>query len=142
MHFLYSLRLFKIVLAVGLSSLSFSTASMVDAEPILKAAVRSEASSSGKIYVYGQVPRPNALRKGYVVFQKTEDKVVGAYYQPYSEFSCFVGDLENRELDVDFLSFQGDKQSEAQISLSNLHRLQTPGATDQKVINACRQEIN
>ncbi len=141
MNFLYSFSLSKVVLAIGLSSLSFAAASVVDAEPILEAAVRSEVRSSEKIYVYGQVPRPNALRKGYVVFQKTEDKVVGAYYQPFSEFSCFMGDLENRELDVDFVSLQGDKLSEAQIALSNLHRLQTPGEVDRKVMNACRREV-
>ena len=45
------------------------------------------------VYLYGQSPKPGQLGQGYIVFQKQQDKVVGALYIPGSEYSCFNGTL-------------------------------------------------
>lgn len=98
------------------------------------------AATTSAIQFYGQVPQPNQLRQGYVVFQQQDNQVVGAYYHPRSEFSCFVGDLEDRQLDVDLMSPQGQKWDDAQILLSKLHALDAPDANAKRILGVCRQE--
>ncbi|MCW5314464.1 hypothetical protein GTQ43_11790 [Nostoc sp. KVJ3] len=45
------------------------------------------------VYLYGQSSKPNQLGQGYIIFQKQQDKVIGALYMPHSEFNCFQGTL-------------------------------------------------
>ena len=42
-------------------------------------------------YLYSNVPQPNQISHQYVLFQQREGKVVGAFYSPQAEFSCFAG---------------------------------------------------
>ncbi|MEA5605644.1 hypothetical protein [Nostoc sp. UHCC 0252] len=45
------------------------------------------------VYLYGQSPKSNQLGQGYIIFQKRQDKIIGALYMPQSEFNCFQGTL-------------------------------------------------
>jgi len=45
------------------------------------------------IYLYSQSSKPNQLGQGYIIFQKQQERVIGALYMPQSEFSCFQGNL-------------------------------------------------
>ena len=112
----------------------------VRAEPALNQYATSGSQASGEVQVYGQAAEPGQLQKDYLVFQRHEDQIVGVYYQPRSEFGCFVGSLEDRALNVDFLSTQGQKLSEAQIVLSDLHSLASPSDNDRRMLDACRQQ--
>jgi hypothetical protein len=120
-------------LAVGTS------ATFAKAEPTAQDA--DLAAVGNEIQLYGQVPEPNQIRQGYLVFQRQGDLIVGAYYEPRSEFSCFVGEMSDRELDIDFLSSQRQEASEAEIQLSDLYALASPSANDQRILNVCREQI-
>jgi len=52
------------------------------------------------LYLYGQSPEPEQLGQEYMVFEAHHGKVVGAFYLPRSEFSCFHGTLESGKLAV------------------------------------------
>ncbi|WP_110988531.1 hypothetical protein [Acaryochloris thomasi] len=139
-------RVEKLLITGILGSLTVGgVAGIVQANSTLQASNQrsssAPAAATNAIQFYGQTPQPNQLRKGYVVFQQQDSQVVGAYYQPRSEFSCFVGDLENRRLDVDLLSPQGQKRDEAQILLSTLHDLDSPDANARRILGVCRQQM-
>lgn len=51
-------------------------------------------------YLYGRSPQPDVLGAEYLVFQVRNNKVVGAFYVPQSEFSCFYGSIETQEMDI------------------------------------------
>lgn len=50
------------------------------------------------IYLYGQSPEPQQLGQEYMVFEVRQGKVVGAFYLPSSEFSCFYGNMQSGKL--------------------------------------------
>lgn len=112
---------------------------IVQANPSLQAFSQS-LNATNEIQIYGQVPQPQQMRKGYLVFQQYGDRVIGATYQPLSEFSCFVGELKNHQLDINYLSPLGQEPYATQIPLSNLHNLNTPSADDKRMLNTCLQQ--
>lgn len=100
----------------------------------------TENLSASNIQVYGQVPQPNQLQKSYLVFQKLEDQVIGAYYQPRSEFDCFVGTVDEGELHIDFISQPHQISQEYQVSLPDLYSLSEPSQNERRMLNTCSQE--
>ena len=51
-------------------------------------------------YLYGQSSEPQRNGQEYLVFQANQGKVVGAMYLPNSEYSCFHGTLDSRQLNL------------------------------------------
>lgn len=54
---------------------------------------RGKLPEKDGIYLYGQAPAPAQIGQEYVVFEVEQGRVVGAFYLPHSEFSCFQGTL-------------------------------------------------
>lgn len=51
-------------------------------------------------YLYGQSPVAEQVGQEYLVFEARQGKVIGAVYLPNSEFSCFYGTLDSKQLDL------------------------------------------
>ncbi|PZO41655.1 MAG: hypothetical protein DCF17_10385 [Shackletoniella antarctica] len=49
-------------------------------------------------YLFGQTPQPNQIGQGYVVMERTGDRVYGALYYPSSSFDCFHGQVQGTEV--------------------------------------------
>jgi hypothetical protein len=115
------------------------------------------------IYLYGQSARPNQLGQGYVIFQKQQDKIIGALYVPQSEFSCFQGTLaKSGELAMTVKSSPGEvggievstnsripkfSDDNSQIyahsmNLQDYHQLNSLSANDRKILEMCKNEGN
>jgi hypothetical protein len=96
-----------LILSVGVTSTA--TAIQLPAlgipEPISNdlvtiAPTTSRASLPNGTYLYGQAPLGGQMGQEYVVFEVRQGQVVGAFYTPNSEFSCFQGVLENNQMNV------------------------------------------
>lgn len=98
------------------------------------------ASLPDGIYLYGNSPQPNELARNYVVFERRDDDVVGAFYSPQSEFTCFAGNLEGTHLDVEAIVLGEPATQEVRAQLTNLHPLQEISANDQRMLGVCKQE--
>lgn len=61
-------------------------------------APRGKLPEKDGIYLYGQSPEPEQIGQEYIVFEVRQGKVVGAFYLPDSEFSCFLGNLRSGKL--------------------------------------------
>jgi hypothetical protein len=92
------------------------------------------------IYLYGNSPQPNELARNYVVFERRNGDVVGAFYSPQSEFTCFAGDLQGTRLDVEAVVLGEPKTQAVKAQLANLYPLQAISANDQRMLTACKQE--
>lgn len=79
--------------------------------PTYQLAVRAEAfgkdtgiALKGKlpevdgIYLYSQSPEQEQIGQEYMVFEMRQGNIIGAFYLPYSEFTCFSGTLRSGKL--------------------------------------------
>jgi hypothetical protein len=120
-------------------------------------------SAADGIYLYGQSPVANQFGQGYIIFQKQQGKVMGALYVPNSEFSCFQGTVDQSgELALSVTSSPGEGapiqvsttsriprviDGEAMtyaytVELQNYHRLNSPSANDQQILQMCYQNAD
>ena len=51
-------------------------------------------------YLYGQASQAQQLGKEYIVFEARQGKVIGAMYLPSSEYSCFYGTMDSKQLNL------------------------------------------
>lgn len=58
-------------------------------------AARSNFPKLDGVYLYGESAKPGQSGQGYIIFEKQQGNVVGALYQPNSEYSCFNGTLQS-----------------------------------------------
>jgi hypothetical protein len=114
------------------------------------------------IYLYGQSTQPNQLGEGYILFQKQQNRIVGALYVPQSELSCFQGTLgKSGELAMTVKSSPGevgavevstrstipkisDDTSQTythSISLQDYYQLNSVSANDRNILQMCKQEV-
>jgi hypothetical protein len=49
-------------------------------------------------YLFGQSAQPDQVGQGYVVLERTGDRVYGALYYPSSSFDCFYGQMQGTEM--------------------------------------------
>lgn len=119
-------------------------------------------------YLYGQAPVAGQLGQEYMVFEVLQGRVVGAFYMPSSEFSCFQGTLNNNQMNVtvansyDNSAFihqiaqgQQDQRLAAaggmnllnaidsltyphEVELENYHRISDVSANDQRLLASCQ----
>lgn len=52
------------------------------------------------IYLYGQSSEPEQAGREYLVFEARQGKVIGALYMANSEYSCFYGTLDSRQMNL------------------------------------------
>jgi hypothetical protein len=62
------------------------------------AVAQTTAEPVGERYLFGQVPQPDQIGQGYVVLERTGDRVYGALYYPSSSFDCFEGQVQGTEI--------------------------------------------
>lgn len=51
-------------------------------------------------YLYGQTSQPGQIGQEYMVFEARQGRVVGAMYMPSSEYACFYGTLNSKQLNL------------------------------------------
>ncbi|MEW6492697.1 MAG: hypothetical protein AB1589_09335 [Cyanobacteriota bacterium] len=61
---------------------------------------RANDSLADGTYLYGQSSEPEQIGKEYLVFEARQGKVVGAMYMPNSEFACFHGTLNSKQMSL------------------------------------------
>ncbi|WP_017317516.1 hypothetical protein [Mastigocladopsis repens] len=111
------------------------------------------------VYLYGQSPKSDQLGQGYIIFEKRQDKVMGALYMPRSEFSCFNGTLHSSgELAMTVTGYPGDKSPTQvatnntlprvmddesstyahSVTLQDFYQLNAIGANDRRMLQMCK----
>jgi len=91
-------------------------------------------------HVYGNSPQPNQLARNYVVFERKNSKVVGAFYSPQSDFTCFTGKIQGTRLEVKTVVLGQPKIQEVKAQLSTLYPLQDVSTNDQRMLTLCKQK--
>lgn len=69
------------------------------------------------IYLYGRSSQPQEIGQEYLVFKVEQGQVKGAIYFPHSEFNCFLGTLNPRQMDLAIIDPHSGNQYPYSISL-------------------------
>lgn len=112
-------------------------------EPMAQAARQSNTTYPSNalpngVYLYGNSPQPNQLLHNYVVFEQQHGQVVGAFYSPQSEFTCFSGHVQGTRLEAAAVVPE-QPPYEVKAQLSQLHALPTMSENDQRLLSTCKQ---
>jgi hypothetical protein len=99
------------------------------------------------VFLYGEANTANQVGKGYFIFQRSGQQVVGAMYFPQSEYTCFTGQLTATNINlqpfgpgVQTESNQEATQAAIQVALPSLHQLSQVGSADRQVLASCQKE--
>ena len=65
--------------------------------------VANQSVLSDGAYLFGQSDQPEQLGEEYIVFQVKGERLLGAFYMPNSEFSCFSGVIVGNQLKLAIL---------------------------------------
>jgi len=110
-------------LGAGLFALAAATTLVAatpqaQAEPLAMAQATNLPTSSGR-YLFGQAPEPDQAGLGYVVLERTGDRVYGALYFPNSSFDCFHGLVQGNELAMTIVDSYSQESYPYSIALAN-----------------------
>ncbi|BAY82295.1 hypothetical protein NIES267_17740 [Calothrix parasitica NIES-267] len=111
------------------------------------------------VFLYGNSQKAGEFGKGYIVFEKQADKVIGGMYMPASEFNCFQGSLDRSgEIAMTVKGYAGDvspPQVAARsrlvipgdseftkyaysVTLKDFYQLENVGKNDQRILKICK----
>jgi len=102
--------------------------------------VQSEVLAN-RTYLYGEVPQPEQVNKGYVVFAHQNGEVTGAFYYPLSEFDCFTGAMKNNTLEVQSVGVGDSEPVMVKVELAALHPIPNVSTNDQRILASCKDVI-
>ena len=111
------------------------------------------------IYLYGTAPQPAEIGNSYMVFELDQDKTVGAFYQPDSEFACFYGQVEADRLalnvvepqepdrpyayslrfETEAVASSADGPETSKLNLEGFYQLPEVSDNDQSILSVCKE---
>jgi hypothetical protein len=96
------------------------------------------------VYLYGEADTTNQLGKGYFIFQRSGQRIVGALYYPQSEYTCFTGTLSatNAQLQPFEAGDSSASGQTIQVALPSLHQIANVGSSERKTLAMCKQEAS
>jgi hypothetical protein len=121
---------------------------------------RSNSPLADGIYLYGQSSQPEQIGQEYLVFKVKKGQVIGAFYMPRSEFSCFYGTIDSRQMNLSIVDPYDHTTSSYSIALRELSPVATGsnithgvglegyqqvkklGDNDRKILDVCLKDFN
>ncbi len=127
---------------------------------------RSESSESSPLlqdgaYLYGQAPEPEQIGAAYLVFEVEGDRILGAFYMPYSSFDCFQGGFEGNQMALTITnSYErtthpysiavsspstvatANNPAIAPLALDGYHHLPHLSENDERILSTCRAQYD
>lgn len=118
------------------------------------ASLNANKDLANGVYLYGQSSTPEQLGQEYAIFEARQGKVVGAFFMPQSEFSCFYGNLQDDRMDlivVDPYDSSTHSHSIAlvnnpliasnnRVSLDGYQPIAKISDTEQQLLNSCQKD--
>ena len=111
---------------------------------------------TSQIYLYGQSSQPEQIGQDYLVFEVRENKLVGAFYMPQSEFACFYGEVDGQQMNLNVVDpysqetfaygvpleaqsniAQGDGQIAPSFAPQGYEQINALSDNDQRILNTC-----
>lgn len=128
----------KRLLAIAAGALSISVTVGVSAA---KAEGEAIASGTSEISVYSETSQANQVGQGYLIFEERGETLIGAFYYPQSEYSCFTGQKNGQTLEILSLPSYQEPMSNFSLSLDQMQSVRQISGAEKQVLSACRQDV-
>jgi hypothetical protein len=110
------------------------------------------------VYLYGQATEPEQIGSAYMVFEVSQNQVVGAFYMPHSSFDCFNGEFQSDRLALNVVdsyeqtvnpysialesdgSVASTGEAIAPIGLEGFNRMPTVSDNDRRILATCQAD--
>lgn len=109
-------------------------------------------------YLFGESPSPDVMGSTYAIVSVQDNQTVGAFYQPYSSFDCFSGEVLSGRLAIDIVdSYEGTVypysiavttddsltagDAARAYTLQGFHRLDTLSDQDRNILATCQADL-
>lgn len=120
-----------------------------------------QADFANGVYLYGESPEPDQVGSAYLVFEVSDtDRVVGAFYMPYSSFDCFQGEFQGNHLNLTvinaytqtphpysiavqtdtYIASNGNPIT-AEVGLEGYHNIPAMSENDQHMLETCKADF-
>jgi hypothetical protein len=99
---------------------------------------RANISPADGIYLYGQSPKPEEIKKEYFVFEVRRSKVIGAFYLPRSAFYCFYGTVELTQLNLTVVDSYDGSISPYSVNLQQYYPISAVSQNDRRILGICK----
>lgn len=99
---------------------------------------RASKGPADGIYLYGQSPKPEEIKKEYFVFEVRQNKVIGAFYLPRSAFYCFYGTVELTQLNLTVVDSYDGSSSPYSVNLQQYHQISAVSENDRRILGICK----
>ncbi|ACK66543.1 hypothetical protein PCC8801_2535 [Rippkaea orientalis PCC 8801] len=155
--------LFSLGILISLGLINLSPVQAVEKNVLIAEATPSREVSLTQrsitipngVYLYGRSPKPETLGQEYLVFKVQEGQVIGAFYMPRSEFSCFSGSFNSRQMNLSIADpYDGTKYDYAialepispiadqrnattEMRLEGYYRLNNVTENDHRILKTC-----
>ncbi len=141
------------------------TLGMMSANAVLALSIKDNSETNHSplangTYLYGESPQPDKIGKEYIVFRVFQNRVIGAFYLPYSEFSCFYGNMEANQMKLSIvdpydktvtydnsIAFRelspiaaSDNRISRSVGLEGYHQINQVSQNDRRILNTCLEE--
>lgn len=145
------------LLSMGLPSYAAESRSTTSEKSSYQVAATPATLPNG-VYLYGQSAQPEQVGQAYFVFEVNQGKVLGAFYMPRSSFDCAYGTFQPGQVALTVVdSYEKTRHpyeialqkttnvattgnpALAQISLEGFQPIKKLSATDQRILNVCKQ---
>ncbi len=111
------------------------------------------------VYLYGQSPNRDQLGRAYLVFEVSQNRVVGAFYMPNSSFDCFSGSINANKLALTVIDsydrtahpyvvalspnaqVAGSNPGVTGLNLAGYHRINALNDNDQRILSVCKADF-
>ncbi|MBP0018399.1 MAG: hypothetical protein J7647_12725 [Cyanobacteria bacterium SBLK] len=107
-------------------------------------------------YIFGRSPQTEQYGVTYAVFEVRQGTTAGAFYEVASEYSCFIGTVENQQLSLSVQDIDGtiypyeialeDRSTLATrdglmrtVGLQGFHRLEELSESDRRILKSCAE---
>lgn len=99
---------------------------------------RASMGPADGIYLYGQSPKPDEIKKEYFVFEVRRGKVIGAFYLPRSAFYCFYGTVELTQLNLTVVDSYDGSSSPYSVNLQQYYPISVVSDNDRRILGICK----
>lgn len=111
--------------------------STLDTSTISSKLTSGEVLDNG-VYLFGESVKPGQVQQEYFVFELQNEKVMGAFYMPYSSFDCFHGSFKAGELDLTIVSSYDEAAYPYSVKLKDYQLVSSISSSDQRILNTCK----
>lgn len=123
-------------------------------------ALAQAAGSTAERHLFGQSPVADQIGHGYIVLERSGDRIYGALYYPSSSFDCFSGQVQDSALAMTIVNSYDQEAypyslalaegpaiataagAPAPLGLDGFYAIEQLSANDLRMLDQCRSLLN